>query len=210
MPIRNHIEDGGGSGKLTDVTPREALKVQPLPETAVGIPQKVLTALLVEREYLTDSAGSSNLNVDGSVTAVDFTIEAEPTLTKWITGFDVLFEDGNLDMASTEFRRFGDATAANTPLTNGVLIFAEQSGIITNIAVDPITVMGDFFNYADSYVNLVNAIATNVDFLRWTFMLDKPIVIPAGTQDRFVFTIRDNLTAMSSFKVIARGYKELV
>lgn len=207
MPIRNHIEDGGGSGKLTDVTPREALKVQPLPETAVGIPQKVLTALLVEREYLTNSAGSSNLNIDGSVTAVDFSIRAESGITKWITGFDVLFEDGQLDMSTTEFRRFGDAAVT---LTNGILIFAEQSGVTTNIAVDPIQIMGDFFNYADGYINLINAIAANTDFLKWTFMLDKPIVIPAGTQDRFVFRIRDNLTAMNSFKVIARGYKELV
>lgn len=206
MPIRNHIEDGGGSGKLTDVTPREALKVQPLPETAVGIPQKVLTALLVEREYLTNSAGSSNLNIDGSVTAVDFSIRAESGITKWITGFDVLFEDGQLDMSTTEFRRFGDAAVT---LTNGILIFAEQSGVTTNIAVDPIQIMGDFFNYADGYINLINAIAANTDFLKWTFMLDKPIVIPAGTQDRFVFRIRDNLTAMNSFKVIARGYKEL-
>lgn len=206
MPIRNHIEDGGGTGRLTDVTARDALKVQTMPETAVGIPQKVLTALLVEREYLTNAAGSSSLNVNGSVTAVDFSVRAETGVTKWITGFDVLFEDGQMDMSTTEFRRFADAAAT---LTNGILIFAEQSGVTTNIAVDPIQVMGDFFNYADSYVNLVNAVAANTDFLRWTFMLDKPIVIPAGTQDRFVFTIRDDLTAMNSFKVIARGYKEL-
>lgn len=206
MPIRNHIEDGGGTGRLTDVTARDALKVQTMPETAVGIPQRVLTALLVEREYLTNAAGSSNLNVNGSVTAVDFSVRAETGVTKWITGFDVLFEDGQMDMSTTEFRRFADAAAT---LTNGILIFAEQSGVTTNIAVDPIQVMGDFFNYADSYVNLVNAVAANTDFLRWTFMLDKPIVIPAGTQDRFVFTIRDDLTAMNSFKVIARGYKEL-
>lgn len=206
MPIRNHIEDGGGTGRLTDVTARDALKVQTMPETAVGIPQKVLTALLVEREYLTNAAGSSNLNVNGSVTAVDFSVRAETGVTKWITGFDVLFEDGQMDMSTTEFRRFADAAAT---LTNGILIFAQQSGVTTNIAVDPIQVMGDFFNYADSYVNLVNAVAANTDFLRWTFMLDKPIVIPAGTQDRFVFRIRDDLTAMNSFKVIARGYKEL-
>lgn len=206
MPIRNHIEDGGGTGRLTDVTARDALKVQTMPETAVGIPQRVLTALLVEREYLTNAAGSSNLNVNGSVTAVDFSVRAETGVTKWITGFDVLFEDGQMDMSTTEFRRFADAAAT---LTNGILIFAEQSGVTTNIAVDPIQVMGDFFNYADSYVNLVNAVAANTDFLRWTFMLDKPIVIPAGTQDRFVFRIRDDLTAMNSFKVIARGYKEL-
>lgn len=206
MPIRNFIEDGGGSGKLADVTQREGLKVQTLPETAVGIPQKVLTALLVLREYLTNSAGNSSLNVNGSVTSVDFTIKAEAGVTKWLTGFDVLLEDGQMDMSTTEFRRFADAGAT---LTNGILIFAEQSGVTTNIAVDPIQVMGDFFNYADSYINLVNAVAANTDFLRWTFMLDKPIVIPAGTQDRFVFRIRDNLTAMDSFKVIARGYKEL-
>lgn len=206
MPIRNHIEDGGGTGRLTDVTARDALKVQTMPETAVGIPQRVLTALLVEREYLTNSAGSSSLNVNGSVTAVDFTIDAEPGVTKWITGFDVLLEDGQMDMSTTEFRRFGDAAVT---LTNGILIFAEQSGVTTNIAVDPIQIMGDFFNYADSYVNLVNAVAANTDFLRWTFMLDKPIVIPAGSQDRFVFRIRDDLTAMNSFKVVARGYKEL-
>lgn len=206
MPIRNHIEDGGGTGRLTDVTARDALKVQTMPETAVGIPQRVLTALLVEREYLTNAAGSSNLNVNGSVTAVDFSVRAETGVTKWITGFDVLLEDGQMDMSTTEFRRFADAAAT---LTNGILIFAEQSGVTTNIAVDPIQVMGDFFNYADSYVNLVNAVAANTDFLRWTFMLDKPIVIPAGTQDRFVFRIRDDLTAMNSFKVIARGYKEL-
>lgn len=206
MPIRNFVEDGGGSGRLVDITPRDAMKVQVLPETSVGIPAGVLTSILLLREYLTNSAGSSNLNIDGSVTSVDFTIESEPGVAKWITGFDVLFEDGQLDMSTTEFRRFGDAAAT---LTNGILIFAEQSGVTTNIAVDPIQVMGDFFNYADSYINLINAVAANTDFLRWSFMLDKPIVIPASTTDRFVVRIRDNLTAVNSFKVIARGYKEL-
>lgn len=208
MPIRNHIEDGLGTGKTAQVTPKNAVLVQVVPETSSGIPPDDLTNIRLQREYFTDSTNSELMNVDGSTTPVEFDVSAELGLTKWITGFRILLEGTNLEMNTNDFRRFGAATASNTPLTNGVEVFSEQGGIVTDISVEPIVIMGDFFSYSDEYLNLINAVSAQSDYLQFVFRFDKPIVLPDGTPDRLVIRINDDLTAIDKFVAIARGYKE--
>ena len=208
MTLCTKIEDGLGTGKTAQVTPRNSVLVQVAPVSAAGLSTDDLTSLRLKREYFTDSAGSEAMNVDGSTTPVEFSIESEVRFTKWVTAFRLQLEGTNLDMSTQDFRRFGAATSPNNSLTNGIDIFSVQSGETIDIAVEPIAFAGDFFDYADEYLNLANSIATNEDFLQFRFTLDKPIILPAESADKLVIRINDDLTAIDKIVAIARGYKE--
>jgi hypothetical protein len=174
----------------------------------VGIPPEVLTSIRVQRENFTNSSGSKDINVDGSTTSAEFVVQAEEGVTKWITGFRIIMEGTNLEIETNDFRRFGNATLANTPLPNGLEIFVIQSGIQVDISVDPIGVIGDFLNYSDDFINLVNAVGTQEDYLQFQFAFDQPVVLPDGSEDRIVIEVNDDLTPIDAMFAIARGYKE--
>lgn len=208
MTLCTKIEDGLGTGKTAQVTPRNSVLVQVAPVSAAGLSVGDLTSLRLNREYFTNSSNSEDMNVDGSTTPVEFSIASEIGLTKWITGFRLLLEGANLEMNTNDFRRFGSATGANSSLTNGVEIFSVQSGETINITVEPVGVMGDFFSYSDDYLNLINAVSSQSDYLQFRFNFDKPIVLPDGSADELTIQINDDLTAIDKFVAIARGYKE--
>jgi hypothetical protein len=186
--------------------------VQVLPETSQGVPPEDLSNLRLFREFLTN-AGSSDQRVNGSVTPVEFSINAVAGATKWITGFRVVIEADGFELATSDFREYG---AITTGLTNGIDIEAVQGGNTVLIAAEPIRIAGDFLNYADDFVNLVNAISAQSDYLQFTFNFDTPIVLTEGSSDRLIMRIRDNLitalvsTATPRQYAIARGYQEFV
>jgi hypothetical protein len=91
---------------------------------------------------------------------------------------------------------------------NGVQIFSIQFGEIIPIVIELVTYIGEFLNYSDDYLNLVNSVGSQEDFLQFKFVLDKPIVLPADSGDRITIQINDDLTAIDKFVAIARGYKE--
>lgn len=198
--------DGEGSSLTAGVTAKRALKVQQVPESSQGIPPEDLTNLRQLRKYLTNAAGSPDLNVNGSVTPVEFALSADSGITQWITGIRFLLEDTYLEINTNDFRRFG--TASTGALTNGIQIEIFQSGVTTDIAAEPIVFLGDFLNYADSYINLPNSVGAQEDFILFRFEFDKPVVLAEGSTDKLIVRINDNLTAIDSFKVIARGYQE--
>ena len=147
MGLVTTIEDGKGSGVEAQVTPRGALVVQSYPPiSAVGVDASVLTSIRVLRQQFTNG-GSAAMNVDGSTTPQVFTIAAEEGLTKWVNGFRVQMEGANLEINTNDFRRFGNATAANTALTNGVDIYVVQSGVQEDVSIEPIGVIGDFLDF---------------------------------------------------------------
>lgn len=208
MVVKNIIEDGLGTGKSAKVTPGNAILVQLTPDTSIGLTTETLTAIRLQREYFLNSANNYQMNVDGSVTSVDFEVKAELGFTKWITGFTLILEDTNLEMGTADFRRFGSATTGNSPLSNGVRIFSNQSGETVDITIEPVTTAGDFFRYSDNYINFANSISAQIDYLQFFFNFDKPIVLPDGSNDKVVFRIQDDLTSLTAMYAIARGYKE--
>ena len=209
MSIDVKITDATGTSIGAEVTGQNALKVLSIPETSKGLPPEDLSNLRLYRDFL-KNAGSEDLNVDGSTTPVEFSIAAEEARTIWLTGVRFLFEGNNLEMNTQDFRRFGTATTSNTALTNGVLFRVEQSGETVNVVAEPIGIMGDFFSYADDYLNLINAVSSQSDFLYFDFDFDKPIVLAEGGSDKIFVTIQDDLTAIDKFQIIARGYQESV
>lgn len=210
MSIKTIIRDGEGTGYTAGVTDANALKVQVLPQSSRGIPPEDLSNLRQLREYMRDGSNSANMDVDGSTSSVEFQINAAVGLTRWITGIRVLLEGANFELNTQDFRRFGAATTNNTPLSNGVDVETIQSGTTTLITAEPIAYFGDFLNYVDSYKNLVNSVASQVDFFSGDFVFDQPVVLAEGSSDRVVVRINDDLTAIDSFRAIARGYQEFV
>ncbi len=152
---------------------------------------------------------STDLTVDGSTTQVDFEVVANDSL-RVINGVRLIIHDENFDINSNDSRRFGSATSLNTALTNGVQFCATQSGVITEFFTDPVTVSGEFENYADigGIVNRVNAVATNVDLFIATINLTIPIPIYPGSTDRIFVRIRDDLTSINFFEVLAFGTQQ--
>lgn len=211
MSVKTRIHDGTGTGRTALVTPANALLVQVLPETSKGVPPEDLSNLRLFREFFVDSTNSSDQRVDGSVTPVEFSVAASIGATRWVTGFRIIIEADGFELSTSDFREYGAATAG---LTNGIDIEAIQSGNTVFIAAEPIRTAGDYLNYADDFINLVNAVSAQSDHLQFTFNFDTPIVLTEGSTDRLLIRIRDNLiTALTSSATprqyaIARGYQE--
>lgn len=215
MAVKTEIKDGRGTGRTVNVTDANALLVSVLPQTSKGIPPDDLSSLRQLREFFVDSVGSEDQRVDGSTSAVEFSVSAQLGITRWITGFRLIIQGQNTDLSSNDFRRYS-ATAAG--LTNGVEIEAIQGGVTTVITgAGAVTDMGQYLRYADDFTNIIAAIAANVDYLHFDFSFDQPVVLTEGTADRLVIRINDDLTAAYNVPstetaqyAVARGYQESV
>jgi hypothetical protein len=109
-------------------------------------------------------------------------------------------------MNTNNFRRFGNASV--NALTNGLLFRTRQGGETIELFAEPIVFMGDFFTYSDRYLNLINSVGSQEDFLSFDIDFEKPVVLPEGGNDSISLLVRDNLTAIDKFQVLVRGYQE--
>lgn len=213
MPVKTEIKDGLGSGRMVGVTPTNALLVSVLPQSSRGVPPEDLSNLRQLRQFFTDSGGSQSHIVDGSVTPVEFSVDAEISVTKWITGFRLIIQGQTTDISTNDFRRYAQTTGG---LTNGVDIEAVQAGITTAITgAGAVQRMGQYLRYADDFVNITAAISAAVDYLHFDFRFDQPVVLAEGSSDRLLIRINDDLTAAlaaadSAQFAIARGYQESI
>jgi hypothetical protein len=205
--LKSLLLDGEGAGRTAGITRDHAVKVTVLDPVSIELPVETLTRRKVIFEYLSNNS-NYDLNVDGS-TPIDFTVDAELLKVKWITKLRVILNGVNLEIDTNDFRRFGAATASQTPLTNGIKLFVRQGGVNSNLYVEPIKTIGEFLYYSDNFVNLPNSVGTQEDYLYFDFIFEVPVVLPEGTQDKIVMTIQDDLTDIDFFRVIARGYQEL-
>jgi len=210
MTAKIMIVDGEGSKRTVGVTANNALKVLTIPGSVSNLSSAEVAGLAKTKQlasFFLNSSSSKDLNIDGSVSSQEFFVAAESNRAKWFTRVRILLNDTSMEINTNDFRRFG--TAAIAPgLTNGLLFYAEQGGITTNFFIDPIRNIGNFLDYADSFVNLVNSVGTQEDFLSFDYIFETPIVLVPGSQDRIVITVRDDLSSVDLFTVIGRGYQE--
>lgn len=212
MAVKSEIKDGQGTGRTASVTSANALLVQVLPQSSKGIPPDDLASLRQLREFFVDSGGSESQIVDGSTTPVEFRVAAAANVTKWVTGFRLIIQGQNCDIATQDFRRYAQTAGG---LANGVEIEAFQGGATTDIAAAPITILGEYLNYNGEFVNLTAAISPSVDYIRFDFAFSTPIVLAEGSSDALIIRINDDLTAAlanadSAQYAIAAGYQESV
>ena len=178
--------DGEGNGNVVNATH------PPIGEQVIGLPF---------RKYFRDSAGSKDMNIDGT-TPVEFYVEADPKFDTWINSFNVRLGD-----AGANFNEFGALPA----LTNGVEIvwisqeigeFVIHDGIIDNL---------EFFRLSGSDPRIIDvtgggadAIIVQTDFSE-IFAPPYGLRLRAGTTEKLMFRIRDDISTVDYFDVIAYG-----
>lgn len=160
--------------------------------------------------------GVSDLNVDGSTTSVDAFVTGQEAGDLYLTTANIVIADS----PTVALNLFGGIAA----LTNGVLFFYEVPSGRKELATS-ITTNFDFIRLAslteglgsknDAYqVNKLNAAGDDgynpVFDLGRLSPLNTGIRIRKNSNDKLGFCIRDDLTAVNTFNVIAIGYIRLI
>ncbi len=156
MTARSTIIDGTGSKQESRVNQDHALLTTSYEQDGFDTPISVLIRNKLYRSFLKNSSGSKDMNINGSVTPVEFYISAQEDKVFFITNVRLLLNGAKLNLGQAgDFRRFGPIA---TNLTNGITLVATQGGENTSIFETPIKNTGDWFDYSDAYLNFVSAI----------------------------------------------------
>jgi hypothetical protein len=202
-----HIKDPA-TGLQARVTNDKAIFVNNVTTSANDLTPAQLTRRKIFQMFVSNSAGSIELNVNGSVTPQEFKIPAQGDRTISIRKIRLLFNSVNMTLTvAGDLRRFGPVAAPG--LTNGITGDFYQSGITTSIFTGAVQTIGGFFDSATSYANFPNGIAAGVDFLSLDFTFEEEIILPATFTDFMRIRVSDNLTGLALFRCLALGWQEL-
>jgi len=212
MSIDTLIRDGVGGRFTAQVNSNNALKVY---QSELSLADESedgygsLTRKKQYRDWLRTTGGSESMLVNGSSTPVLFEETSQADRVKWIVSWRLVMNSTYMELETNDFRRFG--TAAIAPgLTNGVQFYFVQGGRQVEVFLEPVKNVGRFLDYADSYTNLVNAVSSQGDYLSFDFVFDQPVALPAGSNDKIVFKVSDDLTALDFMQVVVRGWQEFL
>jgi hypothetical protein len=181
--------DSEGNGVVTVATH------PPIGEGVIGLPF---------RRYFRNSAGSNDMTVNGSPAApIEFTIEGDPNYDTWIKSLNVRIGD-----AGAQFNDFG---AINGGLTNGVEIVWRSQEIGEYTLHDGIQDNLEWFRFGGQTPTIIDltgggsdAIVAQID-LYAVFAPPFGLRLKAGSAEQLVMKVRDNLTTVDEFDVIAYG-----
>lgn len=203
-------------GSLVDPASGQAASIKEPGDLLVsdlGLPRsgQKLSAIPLS-SFFVDSAGSQDMVVNGSVTPVEFTIDAMPFRDCYIKtiGFNIL------DMGAT-LGSFGNIAA----LTNGVLFEWETLGETVELGVfktnyDMVRLAGGQPAFGDSttafraanVVGNIDAFMPMLDFAT-IFGLPWGVLLAGDTKQKLRITIRDDISAIDGFDIQARGFELL-
>lgn len=207
MSFNTKIQDGSGQGYYAKVSPEGFLYTQEAPFPPVGEDTKIT----IYREFLTlNGNGTSDMRVNGSVTPQRFWINAEPGFDIYITTVSFLIAD-----AGASLNEFGGITA----LTNGCRFYYEDLNGQINIGTSlvsnwefvrlcqgqPAFGSGASAFLANNVVGASEAFIPVFDFRNFGFKWGLKLF--AGTNNRLVLEINDNVTAIDALNVIAYGFR---
>ena len=211
MAVKANIEDGSGNGNLAKVSNEGFLFTQEAPFPPSGEETKIT----VYREFLTlNNDGTTNdMRVDGSTTSQYFWVNAEPNFDIYITTLSFLISD-----AGAELDEFGNLPS----LTNGCRLFYEDNNGEINIGTDLVSnfefirlCQGNpaFGNAADAFRarNIVGASEGYIpvfDFRNFGFRWG--LKLKAGTNNRLVMEINDNVSSIDGFNATAYGFRRVL
>ena len=202
------LVDGHGRGNRVNISQEGAIQVinhghPPKSETLFSLPF---------RQLFTNDAGATDMRVDGSSTSVDFKVSALDNRDVYIKYISAVIGDGGTPTLS----KFGSLTS----LTNGVEIlyvtqdlgdFVVHDGIKTNLEFVRFgSDTGAIATLVDAFLADVSGGATEKSYLPSidlveVFGLPFGLRLRAGTQDFLTFRVRDDLTALTTFNIIAYG-----
>jgi hypothetical protein len=208
MTINTILEDGRGTGNRVKISDEGELHVvvhnhPPDEESTLAEPL---------REFLTNSAGASDMRVDGSTTNVIFSIEADAEKDIYIRSLSFVIAD-----ASATLNKFGNLAA----LTNGCVLAWSNQSLGETIIGDNLTTNFEFVrlclgnpSFGDGTAafragNVAGASEGYIPVLNFqdVFGMDYGIRLRRGTTDKITLTIRDNVSGVDQFNAIAYGIK---
>lgn len=211
MAVKANIEDGSGNGNLAKVSNEGFLFTQEAPFPPSGEETKIT----IYREFLTlNNDGTTNdMRVNGSTTSQYFWINAEPNFDIYITTLSFLISD-----AGAELDEFGNLPS----LTNGCRLFYEDNNGEINIGTDLVSnfefirlCQGNpsFGNAQDAFRarNIVGASEGYIpifDFRNFGFRWG--LKLKAGTNNRLVMEINDNVSSIDGFNATAYGFRRVL
>jgi hypothetical protein len=192
----------------------ESYRLKVLDEGEIGVvvhthpPAKESRASLPFRQYFTDdgtSAGSNDMRVNGSTTAVDFYIAAVPNEDLFIKFVSIKLAD-----QSAVLNKFANLAA----LTNGVE-FEWQSQEIGNLTIhDGIKDNLEFFRLSEMSPTIIDLSGGGADAVIVQWDLSKIFGSPWGvklernTTEKLIFRVNDNLSVgIDEFNIIGHGTK---
>jgi hypothetical protein len=210
--IKAKIIGSGPERTEVDVEKSGAISTVERPFPPFGVQQNVRPF----RQFLTDDGtpgGSSDMLVDGSVTPVDFFVEARQDADLYVTRVSFIVVDQNMSL-----NNFGNIAA----LTNGLrLFYTDELGEVdiadalqTNF--DIVRLCSGLPSFGDGTTAFI---ANNVDFisegiipvldLKDTFGFRWGLEFRNGSLQRLVLRVRDDITGIDAMDVIIYGFLRL-
>lgn len=205
--IQTQLTDGFGSSNRASITEEGTLQV-----INHGHPPKTDTLFAIPFRQRFENSGSSDMTVDGSVTEVEFSIDSIVDRDIFIRSISILIGDGG----APALNKFGALTA----LTNGVEIvyatkdsgdFIIHDGIKSNLEFIRIGVdTAGVGTGTDAFLADVSGGGTEKSYmpiidLQETFGLPFGMKLRANGEDKLKFIVRDDLTGLTTFNIIAYG-----
>ena len=211
MSVRTTIEDGSGKGYLAKVSPQGFLYTQEAPYP----PADEETKITVYREFLTlDNDGTTtDMRVNGSTTPQEFYIQAEPDFDIYITTVSFVIADVNATLD-----KFGNITA----LSNGCRFYYEDNNGVINIGTNLVSnfefvrlCQGNppFGSAADAFKanNVVGGSEGYIPVFDFrTFGFKWGLKLAAGSLNKLLLEVNDNITGIDAFNAVAYGFRRVL
>jgi len=176
----------------------------------IGCPPLIVQKKRIYSQFLETAAGSNDMGIDGSTTAVEFFVQAPQNADLYITAISIVIGYGT----SAQLWEFADANAA---LTNGVQIYYEDArGDIVEIANPKTNLAFLRFNLSTSNTNwesrgftVLNDYGyfTAVNLLE--LMPPYGIKLDMGTSEKLAALVRDDCTDADLFNIRVFGFERL-
>lgn len=152
-------------------------------------------------EYLRNTSGSNNLNVNGSVTPVTYSLDIAG-----LEGVACLKVNGYLEIGGN-IKSYADFMSIPA-LTNGLVFEVQSQGVTyTSAAIRNNRDIVRFFNRDFAYKkrNTDSSFGNNNAFIGTRQIQPSSIVLSNRTNDFFRITVRDDLSALTYFSIEVEG-----
>jgi hypothetical protein len=205
------IKDGEGGNFKANVSSLGALRVsdQKLPT------DDPKTLMIPFKGDLANSAGATDMRVDGSTTNVDFVVEADQEFDVHIHALSFRIADVGATM-----NNFGNIGA----LTNGCQLLYSDISLGEVIIGDSLQSNFDFVRMANgqpafgdgaSAFRITNAVGNSEGYipildLDAVFGLPWGVRLRRGSTEKLILRVRDDVTGVDAFDCVAFGFKKLV
>lgn len=160
------------------------------------------SASIVHSDDYCTNAGSKPMNVNGSVTPVNFDYSPASGQTRYVDAIGILISD----TSSPDFGEFGSLGSA---LTNGIQLKIRTNGTEYTMAniQDNTDISFHFSGQFDGFTATNLSWLNEVDFYLGFMTFRNALTLKNSTSDYIRFTVRDNLTAIDQLRGFVKAWR---